>query len=113
MGLLRTAAVVILLLVALAPAARTQSATLLSEDFESGLGGWTVQPIGALPAWHLAPAGECGAITAMAACNSGAPACNYGFAGATTTGRLLESPEFPLGTGGPWVIEFDYRKSMD
>jgi hypothetical protein len=112
MGLLPTAAVVVLLGVALAPAARAQSKTLLSEDFEGGLGGWTTWPAGS-PTWHLAPHGECGAISAMAACNNGAASCNHTFVGATKTGRMLESPEFPLGTGGPWIIEFDYRKSMD
>ena len=99
--------------VAAAAPAAAQSETVLLEDFESGLGAWTIDPPTALPAFHAAPDGECGAVTTMAACNSGAPSCDHTFVGATKTGRQLVSPSFQLGNYGPWVFEFDYRKSMD
>jgi hypothetical protein len=68
---------------------------------------------GSGPAWHLAPDGECGAVTAMAACNNGPTSCNYVFAGAEETFFVLTSPKFYLEGNGPYVLDFDYRKVTD
>lgn len=110
---MKTLGLALLLGLAVAAPAAAQSAIELFQDFESGLGAWTSTPTGALPAFHLAPNGECGAVTAMAACNGGPATCDYTVLGATKTSRQLESPSFQIGEGGPWIFEFDYRKSMD
>jgi hypothetical protein len=62
--------------------------------------------------WHLAPDGECGAITAMAACNNGPGSCDYQTVGGASPG-LLRSPTFQLTGTPPWTITFDYLKDTD
>jgi hypothetical protein len=104
-----------LLLTAFSPTAAGQAQTLLSADFENGLGAWTVHtsPFYTVP-WHVAADGECGAVTAMAACNSGPVACNYVIpTGSGTKYLRLHSPWFSLDGAGPWTFEFDYLKSAD
>jgi hypothetical protein len=99
-----------LLACALAPAAHAQQ-TVLSEDFESGLGGWTVSPPQAL--WHVAPDGECGAVTAMAASNHGPGSCDYQSGTGEASYNDLWSPTFWLEGSPPWTISFDYLKDTD
>jgi hypothetical protein len=97
-----------LLLAGLSSQALAQNNTLLFENFESGVpANWS-----AGAPWHLAQNGECGAVTRMMACNSGAPGCNYG--GIPGFDGLLLSPEFGSGAGQyPWQISFDYILDID
>jgi hypothetical protein len=98
-----------------APLAFGQAPTLLTENFEDGLGEWTVatSPFFSVP-WHAAAPGECGAVTGMAACNTGPASCSYLAAPGTGVHYLrLRSPWFTLLGVGPWTISFDYLKSMD
>lgn len=100
---------------ALAPALAGQASTIYSEDFEDGLAGWTViASAGVTAPWHAAAAGDCGALTTMAACNNGPTSCDYATTGGDGSDFLsLQSPPFLLAGAGPWTFEFDYLKSTD
>lgn len=113
MGKLRPS-LLLLGLAALAPLTAGQGLVLLSEDFEDGLGGWTVvtNPTHTVP-WHVAAPGECGAVTSMAACNNGPAACTYVTDATGWSWLRLRSPSFTLAGEGPWTIEFDYLAGVD
>jgi hypothetical protein len=99
-----------LLALALAPEGRAQPQTLFSEDFESGLDGWDSSSEGL---WHVAPDGECGAVTAMAACNNGPASCDYQSGTGEPVYTFLRSPTFYLNGTPPWTFRFDYLKDSD
>jgi hypothetical protein len=82
------------------------------EDFETGLPpGWQVTnftPAG----WHVAPAGECGAVTSMLAFNRGPTNCDTG-AGTGTLAATLYTPPLHFADGVPFILTFDYILEFD
>ena len=84
------------------------SCVLLSEEFEGGLGAWTLalHPVlsTAPSLWHAAGAGECGLVSGAAAYGHGPPACDYGEP-QLTAGRLL-SPPVSFGQSAPGKLLF-------
>ncbi|HEX5009274.1 MAG TPA: hypothetical protein VFY71_02640 [Planctomycetota bacterium] len=96
-----------------APSAAGQAQTLLLQDFESGdLAGWTWDNSVGLGngLWHLTTLSSCGAVTAMAAYNSGA--CSYS-TGETGNEGWLISPPVTLVGQAPFWISFDYELAVD
>lgn len=93
--------------------AAAQVDLLPPQDFETGLAPWS-QTDGSLSKWHLAPPGECGAVTQMAAFNRAPVACDYATAVVTNV-SFLWSPEFITATssGDTVNLTFDYRIEMD
>lgn len=89
---------------------------LFSEDFESAAPPWTATNEGAFyegpPLWHVASAGECGAVTRMAAYNLAPAACDYHTPNLPNAGRW-RSPAFTLTGAAPYTIEFVSRKDMN
>lgn len=102
-------------LLALSVGLQAQTPAVFFENFESGLGPWTTLPGGVpgsnefLP-WHVAPDGECGAVTAMAVYNHGPASCDYlpGPPLFVNLGRLV-SPPIALPAAPGFTVEFDYR----
>lgn len=97
----------------LAPLAAGQAQAVISVDFENGPAGWTSS--GAPPLWHVAPSGECGAITAMAACNTSPASCDYAadfpypYTFLRLTSPVVHLPPEPT----TYLLEFDYLKGLD
>ena len=81
-------------------------------DFEAGLAPWTSSD-GSISKWHLAPDGECGAITSVAAFNQG-PACGYPTAAVLNVSHLI-SPDFFLAASQNDTVHlsFDYRRELE
>ncbi len=97
-----------LALLASAPEVHGQTQTLLFEDFENGLNGWTItNQIGGQ--WHLAPDSQCGAVTSMVAYNT-ATSCTYHL-GPFNAGTLT-SQAFVLAGRAPYTVSFDYMRSI-
>ena len=90
-----------------------QSQILLSEDFETGIDGWTLVQTGGAPKhWHHALDGECGqAVTSMAGYNLSPAACNYQ-TGTNDKARLI-SQSFVLTGKPPYLLSFQYKRQMD
>lgn len=88
---------------------------LFREDFEDGAPAWSTTTEGQVPIepplWHIADAGECGAVTRMGAYNRGAAGCDY-VPKYPSAGRL-RSPLFTLRGAPPFQIVFDSLKDMD
>ena len=86
--------------------------TLLQEDFESGFPAtwWTA---GTSPQyWHVADPGECGAVTHMAAYNSGPGNCAYTTYSFSTAG-VIACPYLLFTARQPLEVSFDYRLDVD
>ncbi|MHC4375997.1 MAG: FG-GAP repeat domain-containing protein [Planctomycetota bacterium] len=83
-----------------------ETVAYFSEDFEAGAAGWSFNTPEA-SIWHVAPDGECGAVTQAAAFNRGPIACDY--ASELVPQGSLESPAFTLDGPGPFTLSFTNR----
>ena len=101
-ALLRVAGAVLL-----SGAALGQAETLLSEDFENGVSGWTFTGTPQV-LWHWAQAGECtsASISKMIAYNRFPAVCDYN-TGSANSGTA-QSPTFQLTGLQPWFVTFSY-----
>jgi hypothetical protein len=94
------------------PLAFAQNDVVFSETFESGFpAGWTASSTPGV-SWHVAPAGECGAVTSMMAFNRGPAACDY--AGGGQQAGTLHLPNVSVsGIQPPFRLSFDYILQFD
>jgi hypothetical protein len=88
-----------------------QSQVVFQDDFENGLGGWTMWswPPSIVPGWHITEDGECGvSVTRMVAFGQD---CGYG-KGKSSEDTLI-SPSFVLPDSIPLFVMFDVIWDMD